>query len=176
MKPAGINGADVKRLNRLTVLQYLAQHKGVSRVQLTQQTNLTKMTISNIINEFLEQGLVSAQQSESGQKLPQAGAAAIFSNLSGGYRHLVIAGLLQRGCYRYAFIHFGDAQYSANGRNKQHTGTKIRAAAVCFAARGEAPRCGNRGCVNWAFALGTRRAFKSPQFFRHYRFFNKTGD
>ena len=70
MKPAGINGADVKRLNRLTVLQYLAQHKGVSRVQLTQQTNLTKMTISNIINEFLEQGLVSAQQSESGQKLP----------------------------------------------------------------------------------------------------------
>lgn len=58
MKPSGINSADVKRLNRLTVLKYLCQNKGISRMELTANTGLTKMTISNIISEFLEKGLI----------------------------------------------------------------------------------------------------------------------
>lgn len=59
----GLNSTDVKRLNRQTVLKYLAQNKGISRVELTAKTGLTKMTITNIITEFLEHNLICTQQS-----------------------------------------------------------------------------------------------------------------
>lgn len=58
MKASGINSADVKKLNRLTVLKYLSQNKGISRMELTANTGLTKMTISNIITEFIDKGLL----------------------------------------------------------------------------------------------------------------------
>lgn len=60
----GINGADVRRLNRLSVLRHLAQNKGISRVELAEKTGLTKMTISNIVAEFEEQGLIMSADTQ----------------------------------------------------------------------------------------------------------------
>ena len=44
--------------NRRLVLEYLVNHPPVSRAELAKQLKLTKATISNIVQELLQQNLV----------------------------------------------------------------------------------------------------------------------
>lgn len=44
--------------NRRQVLEYLVNHPPVSRAALSQQLHLTKATISNIVQELIEQHLI----------------------------------------------------------------------------------------------------------------------
>ena len=62
MNANGMNGADIRRLNRLAVLKVIAQSKGISRMKITEQTGLTKMTISNIVSEFQSLGLLESAE------------------------------------------------------------------------------------------------------------------
>ena len=44
--------------NRRLVLEYLVNHPPVSRAELAKQLNLTKATISNIVQDLLQQNLI----------------------------------------------------------------------------------------------------------------------
>ena len=44
--------------NRRQVLEYLVNHPPISRAALSQQLHLTKATISNIVQELIEQHLI----------------------------------------------------------------------------------------------------------------------
>lgn len=61
--PKGMNIESIKQLNRALVLQQLAMREDCSRVEIAHNVKLSKMAISNIINEFLERGLVEATNS-----------------------------------------------------------------------------------------------------------------
>lgn len=59
MQKAGINVKDVKSVNRGLILQNIATAAHpITRGELTAQTGLSKMTVSNIIGEFLSRDLV----------------------------------------------------------------------------------------------------------------------
>lgn len=54
----GLNMDSLKRINRGLIFRLLATQESCSRIDLAKKSRLTKMAISNIINEFLETGLV----------------------------------------------------------------------------------------------------------------------
>lgn len=54
----GLNSTALKALNRGLVLKLLLTEGKSSRIELSKATGLTKMTLSNIIGEFMEQGYV----------------------------------------------------------------------------------------------------------------------
>jgi glucokinase-like ROK family protein len=63
----------VKQHNLGVVLQYLLYESNLSRVQLAQRTNLSNTTITNLISQLLEQGIVSEidhKQDETGKLRP----------------------------------------------------------------------------------------------------------
>ena len=57
-KKSGENLRKSSAHNRGLVLQLTATGEAVTRIELARQTGLTKMTISNIVSEFLEKGLL----------------------------------------------------------------------------------------------------------------------
>ena len=52
------NSKTNKVLNRNTVLKMLALNAPVSRIELSKITGLTKMSLTNIISEFMDKGYV----------------------------------------------------------------------------------------------------------------------
>ena len=54
----GLNNEGVQRANRCLILQLMLEDGIVSRAELVKKTGLRKATITNIINEFLEIGIV----------------------------------------------------------------------------------------------------------------------
>ena len=54
----GSNIIDIQKKNRCIVLQTLMEHPEISRVDLSHITELNKATITNIIRDFLEMGIV----------------------------------------------------------------------------------------------------------------------
>lgn len=58
MEKTGVNSLSVKEFNRSLVLQLICTHKDVSRIWLANETGLTRMTLSNIINGLIEKGFL----------------------------------------------------------------------------------------------------------------------
>lgn len=58
LTPTGINHRRQRQYNRGLIFQLLATESGMSRSELANHSGLTKMTLSNIISDFLDQGLV----------------------------------------------------------------------------------------------------------------------
>lgn len=56
MPKAGVNNTSLKQQNRGLVLRLIATGECSSRIELAQKTGLSKMTVTYIVNEFLEQG------------------------------------------------------------------------------------------------------------------------
>lgn len=54
----GINNEDLKKRNRGLILQLIATGEANTRMSLTRKSGLTKMSVTNIIDEFLEKNLV----------------------------------------------------------------------------------------------------------------------
>lgn len=54
----GRNIQDIQRKNRCVVLQTMLEQKEISRVDLSRVTQLNKATITNIIRDFIERGIV----------------------------------------------------------------------------------------------------------------------
>lgn len=57
-----VNSKTMRKTNRGLVFKKLVMSSGISRPELTQSLNLTKMTISNIVTELLEKGLAVEQE------------------------------------------------------------------------------------------------------------------
>lgn len=56
------NSKWMRTYNRSLILRLIRLHQPVSRVELAKATNLTKPTISNIVNELKEEGLVNERE------------------------------------------------------------------------------------------------------------------
>lgn len=65
----GINSAEMQKSNRNLVLKLLMENGSMTRSEIARQTGLQKATITNIINEFLELGILhTGQDSGSGHR------------------------------------------------------------------------------------------------------------
>ena len=60
----GSNIQDIKLQNRLLVLKHIAFSDGIMRSELSQKTNLTKMTVGNIVSELLSADLIAESEAE----------------------------------------------------------------------------------------------------------------
>lgn len=58
----GINGEQTKRLNRLLVLRLMCTVPNVTRTEITKRIGLVKMTVSNIVNELIANGLIFEEE------------------------------------------------------------------------------------------------------------------
>jgi len=54
----GKNHEDIQEMNRLLVIRLLQKSKVLSRAEITKQSELNQSTVTNIINDFLDWGLV----------------------------------------------------------------------------------------------------------------------
>lgn len=62
IRKKGMNINDIKEINRLSVLRLLATNKMMSRTELARHTGLTKMTLSNLIQDMIAEKLVAESQ------------------------------------------------------------------------------------------------------------------
>jgi len=60
----GINNNHLKQGNRGLVLRLIATGACNTRIDLAKQTGLTKMSVSNIIGEFIEQKIICEEETE----------------------------------------------------------------------------------------------------------------
>lgn len=61
MAKRGINNSNLKQENRGIILKYIATGEGNTRIELAKKTGLSKMSVTNVIAEFLENGIVEEQ-------------------------------------------------------------------------------------------------------------------
>jgi predicted NBD/HSP70 family sugar kinase len=54
----GLNNEGIQRVNRCLVLKLMLENEVVSRPELVKKTGLRKATITNIVNEFLDMGII----------------------------------------------------------------------------------------------------------------------
>ena len=74
----GMNHTTLKNRNRGLVLSLIATSGELSRPDLVRLTGLTKMTITNIVGEMIEQGLVEEHHTES----PTVGRSAALLDIA----------------------------------------------------------------------------------------------
>ncbi|MEO8608242.1 MAG: ROK family transcriptional regulator [Chloroflexota bacterium] len=58
---SGSNGSTIKSNNIRAILMTLLRYEGVARVRLAQMTGVSPTTITNLINELLEQGVIAEE-------------------------------------------------------------------------------------------------------------------
>ena len=58
MYNSGVNSISIKEINRALILKLICTNKDVSRIWLANETGLTRMTLSNIINSLTEKGFL----------------------------------------------------------------------------------------------------------------------
>jgi len=58
LENSGVNSLGIKEFNRALVLKLICTHKDVSRIWLANETSLTRMTLSNIINGLIDSGFL----------------------------------------------------------------------------------------------------------------------
>lgn len=61
-KNAGLNSKSLKEINRGLILKLIITQERTSRIELSRATGLTKMTLSNIISEFIAQKYVCEKE------------------------------------------------------------------------------------------------------------------
>ena len=71
---SGKNLADLTNENKAHILRYLIHHEGISRIELSAATGLRPASITKIIQQLIEQELVT----ETGPKGQRAGAQFPF--------------------------------------------------------------------------------------------------
>ena len=62
MAKSGVNNTLLKQRNRGLILKLIATGQCSSRIELSQKTGLAKMTVTYIVNEFLERGIFEERQ------------------------------------------------------------------------------------------------------------------
>lgn len=96
---AGISIKGLKQKNQSLILKLIATRAGLSRIDLAKISNLTKMTVSNIIADLMEQGIVVEEESSSGSMQPSNGRIPTPLKLS-PQAPKIIGILIKRGLYQ----------------------------------------------------------------------------
>jgi predicted NBD/HSP70 family sugar kinase len=89
------NVLDVRRSNRSTILRHIYFHAPISRLQISQLSGLSPGTVTNVINELLDLGLVI----ESGSVESAGGRPSMLLSANPTYSYLV--GVTVRPSYFY---------------------------------------------------------------------------
>ena len=96
---AGISIKGLKQKNQSLILKLIATRAGLSRIDLAKISNLTKMTVSNIIADLMEQDIVVEEESFSGRIQPSNGRIPTPLKLS-PQAPKIIGILIKRGLYQ----------------------------------------------------------------------------
>ena len=96
---AGISIKGLKQKNQSLILKLISTRAGLSRIDLAKISNLTKMTVSNIIADLMEQGIVVEEESSSGRMQPSNGRIPTPLKLS-PQAPKIIGILIKRGLYQ----------------------------------------------------------------------------
>ena len=105
MPKTGVNNKLLKQKNRGLLLKLIATGECSSRIELAQKTGLAKMTVSNIVNEFLENGML-----EEREKVRIGGVLEVLSFDEEGIMMETTCGLLM---LRGAGMHIGKLDLDA---------------------------------------------------------------
>ena len=62
MQNTGYNNTTLKQQNRGLILKLIVTGECESRIELAKRTGLSKMAVTNIISEFMEQNLVEEKE------------------------------------------------------------------------------------------------------------------
>lgn len=80
MSKTGVNNKLLKQKNRGLLLKLIATGECSSRIELAQKTGLAKMTVSNIVNEFLENDMLEEREKvQTGGKGKKSYSAQYFT-------------------------------------------------------------------------------------------------
>lgn len=82
-KASGSNIKDVKNHNRSLILKLICTNPPLSRSQLAIKTNLTKMTLSNIISELISSGIIIENKASADFESTSVGRRPILLDISG---------------------------------------------------------------------------------------------
>lgn len=83
-RKTGVNNKLLKQKNRGLLLKLIATGECSSRIELAQKTGLAKMTVSNIVNEFLENGMLEEREKV---QTEGKGRNPILLSISPGHRN-----------------------------------------------------------------------------------------
>jgi len=89
-----MNGETTKYINRRQVLRLLSREPGISRTEIAARMGLVKMTVSNIIAEMLQSGMVIETKATGAEK---TGAGRKLTGLRFSENAPVLAGVLLEG-------------------------------------------------------------------------------
>ena len=76
----GMNSSDLRQKNRGLVLKLVATQEYASRISITRETGLSKMTVTNIVSELINENfLIQASSKKSGGagRNPEIGRAHV---------------------------------------------------------------------------------------------------
>lgn len=76
MTKTGVNNKLLKQKNRGLLLKLIATGECSSRIELAQKTGLAKMTVSNIVSEFIESGIL--EERKNCRQIPRDGIRYSF--------------------------------------------------------------------------------------------------
>jgi predicted NBD/HSP70 family sugar kinase len=105
----GVNQNDIQEMNRSLLIHLLREHGLCTRSRLAQLTGLQPATVTNIINDFLEWGLVKEEGSVDGEK----GRRAIGVRLDSS-RYYVIG-------LRLSHRYFSVGLFDLTGKEMEHS-------------------------------------------------------
>ena len=94
----GISIKGLKQKNLLLLLKLIATQPGLSRIDLAKITHLTKMTVTNIISELLELGIITEEEGPASRQ-PTNGRIPTPLALSSSAPK-IIGVLIKRGLYQ----------------------------------------------------------------------------
>ncbi|MHB1130866.1 MAG: ROK family transcriptional regulator [Chloroflexota bacterium] len=132
----GANLPQVKRQNRSLVLRILLHHGPISRTEICQMTRLTPATISNVIGELQESGLVLALGTDERPATPRLGRRRLMVDLNarGGFAVGVYLGV------RSLQVGIGDLRGRVLGKITVPAGRKRSSQAVLELVREQLQR------------------------------------
>ena len=96
---SGISIKGLKQKNLSLILKLIAVHPGVSRIDLAKTTHLTKMTVSNIVSDLLDHGIIYEDETSAGFGQPSNGRTPTPLRLS-PQAPKAIGVLIKRGILR----------------------------------------------------------------------------
>ena len=99
MTKTGVNNKLLKQKNRGLLLKLIATGECSSRIELAQKTGLAKMTVSNIVSEFIESGILEEREKVQTDR-PRDGIRYSFSALRQGAPKLLGVHVYQRRIQR----------------------------------------------------------------------------
>lgn len=96
---AGISIKGLKQKNQSLILKLIATRPGLSRIDLAKISHLTKMTVSNIIADLIDRGIVVEEECHLGRMQPSNGRIPTPLKLS-PQAPKIIGILIKRGLYQ----------------------------------------------------------------------------